>query len=901
MCINFADIKDKVLMLPNPYRNRCVFMFRPIVVALILTLPYRTTPSFNDLCNELRATNKGLHMQRRDWVDVANDILSKCHFNLRLRKVTDCNANVFVALYEAILGEKVPDYIAAPGSQEDDVHNVQSVIDSLALDYLQISLSHITGENIVRGDKESIKNLLEIFDGLLEYLTEQISEEESQNGDKEPNGVPVEDAPRPTGPMVPQTEEQRSLMERASQYSSVHSAVQSSSKHSLHSWNAEETGSTNELILLGDSARTFTAKQEEASSQAPGPSTTGAPGTPGTQATLLRDPLCSAIPLQPPYQTTPHRPDRAPRSGSQSPPANGLDSGAAVEQEAPAGTSQSPRPVANTVTNGVCSPAFNHSPVESEKSVSNQTKARLEEAKEQPEPTSVGPRRVLFRTQPDIHFLTLQDELEDRAPRDTEEDEEEETFTQQDSWAHRGRTGLSSSRVLEEEDCEEPLSWRRQRNRKAEQELHHMSEKLSQRLEELDLMLNRALGESREPDEVKEEDKQSHHSDSVMECRRPPRRPTGTPRAPTSPCTCPLSPSPPRARRFLSGQLEGAVREAVSGGVTQRHTVACTRRQLRRLQPHHKHRQLETAYEEELKVYEDRERAAMAMERTRAQEAEREYREAILRDVPRTPKPSQVYTTAARHRSPRTRQPTPGRRRQDKTRRAPPMKVKDNDLLPLLLEEFPHLHLSPHALGRMWQQQLGQVDRLNASLSLDNQRQGPRTKLTSQVEEAQRRHNLLGEIIRKEQEHNRRLRDFKERIQQQKSTQNRLKEQRQQIARAKKYHGDYHVQLRARMMRARTKEERMFKQVFEEGLEVQKARLREQRAYAKEQRQEHQKKHRDQIQSMENYYKDQNGTAESSFHAVLPSFSFHYWPTLSLQRDRISKYGRRPKKRPFRI
>jgi centrosomal protein CEP95 len=43
-----------------------------------------------------------------DWVDVANDILSKCHINLRLKKVTDCNANVFAALYEAILGEKVP-------------------------------------------------------------------------------------------------------------------------------------------------------------------------------------------------------------------------------------------------------------------------------------------------------------------------------------------------------------------------------------------------------------------------------------------------------------------------------------------------------------------------------------------------------------------------------------------------------------------------------------------------------------------------------------------------------------------------------------------------------------------------------------------------------------------------
>lgn len=43
-----------------------------------------------------------------DWVDVANDLFSKCHINLRLRRLTDCDANVFVTLYESILGEKVP-------------------------------------------------------------------------------------------------------------------------------------------------------------------------------------------------------------------------------------------------------------------------------------------------------------------------------------------------------------------------------------------------------------------------------------------------------------------------------------------------------------------------------------------------------------------------------------------------------------------------------------------------------------------------------------------------------------------------------------------------------------------------------------------------------------------------
>lgn len=44
---------------------------------------------------------------------------------------------------------------------------------------------------------------------------------------------------------------------------------------------------------------------------------------------------------------------------------------------------------------------------------------------------------------------------------------------------------LSSSR-LEEEGFEEPLSYRRQRNKQAEEELHHISENLSHRLEELD-------------------------------------------------------------------------------------------------------------------------------------------------------------------------------------------------------------------------------------------------------------------------------------------------------------------------------------------------------------------------------------------------------------------------------
>lgn len=57
-----------------------------------------------------------------------------------------------------------------------------------------------------------------------------------------------------------------------------------------------------------------------------------------------------------------------------------------------------------------------------------------------------------------------------------------------------------------------------------------------------------------------------------------------------------------------------------------------------------------------------------------------------------------------------------------------PVKVKENELFPMLLEELPHLHISPHALGRMWEQQMQQVDRLHALSSPQR-----RSKLSSQV------------------------------------------------------------------------------------------------------------------------------------------------------------------------
>lgn len=43
-----------------------------------------------------------------DWVDVANDLLRSCNINQDIKHLSECGADVFVRLYESILGEKVP-------------------------------------------------------------------------------------------------------------------------------------------------------------------------------------------------------------------------------------------------------------------------------------------------------------------------------------------------------------------------------------------------------------------------------------------------------------------------------------------------------------------------------------------------------------------------------------------------------------------------------------------------------------------------------------------------------------------------------------------------------------------------------------------------------------------------
>uniref|UniRef100_A0A452UTP2 Centrosomal protein 95 n=1 Tax=Ursus maritimus TaxID=29073 RepID=A0A452UTP2_URSMA len=677
-----------------------------------------------------------------EWITVANNLLLKCHIHLRIRELEDCDANVFIALYQSILGEKVPDLIAIPRSQEDEAHNVQAVIDSLALDYLQVSLSHITGENIVKGDKESIKNLLEIFDGLLEYLTEHISEtshEKSETGQsfKESHqGEPLEEPES--------TKESKSSWKRVS-----FERCSLSSEALGPSWDGDETESTGEIIRLGDTAHTFSLRSNGA--EGPNEMQSKKASTVSHEEALhpplssflsknrtsfvenmevpsvdvipsarkLGEPIQSAIPLHPPYH--PSEP-RAPcpigkeylRSSHISPALNSAGGGTAFS-------------------------------VESDNKVLLTSKLPKDNKQEMGSAQSQGPR---------IRKLPKGKRYENRPAVS--------------SW---------------DSDVSQ-----RPRKRLTEQELHSVSEKLSQRLSELDWMLKSALGDrikektdyeedgiGNEEMESRKDETLSQHSDSIMEYGPKKQRP-GLPTHRRPPFRShSLSPSP--VNRNTQFHMERKRQRKPKTDIRQFQAKAITE-----------------AFERELRRNKVQENIG-SLGINEEEETEKIYREAVHKGTPKRSQPWKTYSRKTTTPSPRAGLPKPNK--------AVPMKVNEHSLLPLMLEQFPFLYVSGQTLSKMWKQQITQVEQLKKDAYRENR---SKKKLQDEIEEALKRHDLLTALVKKEYEHNKRL---------------------------------------------------IFKKLFEEGLQIQKQRLRDLRNYAKEKRAEQKRQHQNELDSMENYYKDQ--------------------------------------------
>ncbi|NXS89410.1 CEP95 protein, partial [Erpornis zantholeuca] len=736
-----------------------------------------------------------------DWVDVANDLLRTCHINQHIKHLSECGADVFVRLYESILGEKVPDFIATPRSQEDDAHNVQAVIDSLALDYLQVSLSHITGENIVKGDRESIKNLLEIFDGLLEYLRE-VSEASSQT-EAEINVLSSDEI------QIASQEQVESTADQLIQHTLLSSVEGSQAEYFVLTCDADGSESTSELIKLGDTAHSFSKRGEGWMESVHA----GEPykGSLTSSATKLGEPIQQAIPLLPPFQPSDpgwrdyHSSDRqaAALACSQAVNIPTIEKSLTKKLDDVSDSLPLSRniPVGEMVGSDDAEDNVTKVPLVYESSISASS----------------------FEEKPSLHA-----EQVTQTPRPESRIEMKSVFC-------FSRYENSTTDLLEDS-----LSHRTTKEKVPEQEFHEASENLSRRLNELDLMLKRALGEHTREEELADEESLSQHSDSVMDYgRRTAERDTSHPRYSGRPRS--LSPASP------SSQHQEHKRRG--SGTAQIKTLR-SQLQKERDERTRKTKLVTKAYENELRIYEARERHILSKLREAAKEVEQEYKENVFQEPPKMSQPVKVYSRKTTPQYPKNSQWIP-KRGMIKPKQAAPMTIRDNDLLLQLLEEFPHLHISPRTLNKMWQRQLAHTLHLKALSGR------PRPKLQNEVEQALKKHELLAAIIKREQDHSKRLQEMKQRIYRQKWAQNKVTERRQQVARARKYYEDYRVQLRAKMMRERTREAKIFKNLFEEGLEIQKQRLRDLRVYAQEKRNEQRTEHQNELESLENYYKDQ--------------------------------------------
>ncbi|XP_063265142.1 centrosomal protein of 95 kDa isoform X3 [Prinia subflava] len=783
-----------------------------------------------------------------DWVDVANDLLRTCHINQHIKHLSECGADVFVRLYESILGEEVPDFISTPRSQEDDAHNVQAIIDSLALDYLQVSLSHITGENIVKGDRESIKNLLEIFDGLLEYLRE-VSEASSQTGAAETNVLSGDEI------QIASQEQLEGTADELTQHPLLSSVERSQEEYFILTCDTDGSESTSELIKLGDTAYSFSKRGEEfqrpvvclaekdtekEESESPGalaalprqfsesergivkerenggmePAHAAEPhqGTLSASATKLGEPIQQAIPLLPPFQ--PSHPGWRDYHSSHRQAAVNIPSieksltqkfdyvsdGLPLSRKIPVGTV-----------------LLTHTYLSSASAVGEMLGG---DAKD-------NVTKVPLVCESSVSASSFEEKLSLSA--------EQATQTPSPESQHQPRTSKYENSTTD--SAEDSFSPRTTEEKVPEQEFNEASENLSRRLNELDLMLKRALGEQTREEELADEDSLSQHSDSVMDYgRRTAGRDTSHPRYPGRPRSLsPASPSSQHQQHKLRGNVAGHIK------------TICSHLQEEREERTRKTKLVTKAYENELRNFEAREKHRLSKLREAAKEVEQKYKENIFQEPPKVSQPVKVYSRKTTPQYPKYSQWIP-KRGIMKPKQAAPMTIRDNDLLLQLLEEFPQLHISPRTLNKMWQRQLAQTAHLRAPPA--------RPQLLNEVEQALKKQEMLAAIIKRDQDHRKRL-EHKQHTYRQKWAQNKVTERRQQVARARKYYEEFRVQLRAKLLRARTREEKIFKNLFEEGLEIQKQRLRDLKVYAQEKRDEQRREHQMELESLENYYKDQ--------------------------------------------
>ncbi|WAR25456.1 CEP95-like protein [Mya arenaria] len=739
-------------------------------------------------------------------VNKLNGLLDQLHVDQRVESVQEIGAGVFVTLFEGLCGEQLTDIVRSASTREDEVHNCQCVIDSLAGDVLHTSLTHITSAEIIDGSREAIANLLEIFSGLLEYMLNKIDSDASTDNDEDDQNLTADDPDRLS------RDEIDSLLERELQrehrlaevtggiqnggptaawvedHSPEKATKKQAPKKTIEDFKAESARleTTAELIRESEEIERRLAETRQ----------------------IVADNEALERRLAESRERAQHATDRATGRG---------------EDFATTGTAAGGdrnRPQAQTT--------------EKEKTEDD---ARLTKQRE-------SRSDIIQRLESDPRYkymlppTSIQTEAED--------EESNETFRALQSMVEET---AAMARAAVKCDANQARNLLRDMERE-----------------------KRSAGTRRASPERSRRGRQYEAPTLRTAKRASPSARRGSPKASDRLSDSELTPS--KAKRKVSFLVERSLTDS-SPDITA-------------TSPHrYKNVVIDLLSDED-----SPDRAKSSSRRSRYQElanrptalytygetkqlvqqeknvgkkkmGEKEFQKKMLAGV-KTKSQKEREGPAVLKKKTRPLQPHIMASKLKKATpsgsvlkpvKKPPLTVRDDeDLLPVLLEEFPHLHLSLHTWHELWRRGLNQIEKITRAHQEVHRK---KSHAQNQLEEAEKRQEIMVNIVKKELEHEQRLKDVKDRRVNAVSTRNKLHERRIQSARSRHYYDEYQVRMRAKMLKRRTREEMMFKKLFEDGLAIQKERIHELRKYAREHRNSEARTQRDQIESMENYYRDQ--------------------------------------------
>lgn len=710
-----------------------------------------------------------VHQKKNDAeiIVLANEMLEKLHMSSKICSFRDINASVFVTLFEGLCAETLPDVIRHPRTKKDEVHNVNLVIEALSSNVLSMSLSHITGQDIVAGDRTAISNLLEVFHGLMEFILEEIRDEgqrelhvRNEEDDDDPDCLIPEAIDRVLRSSVPDKATSITSLPEVGTSGHIEHSDSNYLKRSAglgqptHTTLAEKATSHGHDGFLSDGAGILPRRSEFRAS-VPQPEH----GDAELHRTLrphTRDYLSSRRSGSDNDDSS----DAAGRSGVRHDDLNdGEFYGRPDNREMQTSYSYTP---SATISNT----AFPKS-----KYVSFDQSA-LRECRTIPKSSELDERISTALTSlsvdGDLRPSTYEDYLMKYYGR-SDRPRVDDTSYLSDSCVDYDCSSVGSHSGSFERELE---SCRRQLNAKAK----------AVRFDDyLDECATGSLGEMR--------------------------------------------------RQFRKEEKDVLLRKELLGKVYH-----------------------DELFDQVQDIYCDVKKTSKLKDK--------EFQRKIFKPPPIARYQSKKYSAPKSVLLPRSRS---GHRPQSRPQRRSasaspslgykaPLKSGSRNILPELLDEFPFLHLTPATLSCLYRRASQQVDQLSRAES-DAQRR--KTKAQEQIEDAERRQRVMIDIMQKDLDHQQRLKETNDRKRHQLAVKSKLREKRLQTARIRKYYDDFHVRQRSRLLKKRTKEELIFRNLFHDGLDIQKDRIREIRKYAKEQREQRSKRQKEELESLENFYRDQ--------------------------------------------